>query len=119
MRLAILMLTCAFALTLSTAIFKLFAIQDEFWATMAWTSVGQMVLGYLLISRVSVRCQLGAKLHHDTGTVLAVNAANEAITLGGSLAQHYAPPVQGVWNEREQPTNRATSSSTSDRRMRV
>ncbi len=90
MRLAVLMLACAFTLTLSTAIFKLFAVRDEFWATMAWTSVGQVAFGLLLISQASVRCQLGAMLRHNPGTVLVVNAANEAINLGGSLAQRYA-----------------------------
>jgi uncharacterized membrane protein len=90
MRLAALMMACAFMIALSTAVFKLFAIRDEFWRTTAWTSVGQAVFGAGLLLRLSTWRELRSMLGGRAGTVLTVNAANEGINLGGILAQRYA-----------------------------
>lgn len=83
-------MACAFTLALSTAIFKVFAVEDEFWSTTSWTSVGQALFALLLLARRSTWRQLVAMLHGDAGLVVTVNATNEAINLGGSLAQRYA-----------------------------
>jgi hypothetical protein len=90
MRLAVLMLGSALMLALSTAIFKLFAVRDEFWTTTGWTGVGQALFGLLLLMRPSTCRQLRAMLHGNAGGVLTLNAANEGINLAGSLAQRYA-----------------------------
>ncbi|MEJ0020311.1 MAG: EamA family transporter [Acetobacteraceae bacterium] len=90
LRLAGFMLACAFTLALSTAIFKLFAVEDEFWSTTAWTSAGQALVGLLLLARGSTWRQLVMMLRGDAPLVVSVNAANEAINLAGSLAQRYA-----------------------------
>ncbi|HVC59007.1 MAG TPA: EamA family transporter [Acetobacteraceae bacterium] len=90
LRLAGLMLASAFMLGLSTAVFKLFAIENEFWATMAWTGVGQVIFGLGLLARAANRHRLRVILGGNTGVVITVNAMNEAINLAGSLAQRYA-----------------------------
>jgi hypothetical protein len=85
-----LMLACAFTLALSTAIFKVFAIQGEFWTTTAWTSVGQALFGLLFLLQASTWRQLIAMAHGGGALVAMVNAANEVINLAGSLSQRYA-----------------------------
>ena len=44
-RLAALMLTCGFAMALSGLIFKIFAIEVEFWTTTFWMFVGEGIFG--------------------------------------------------------------------------
>jgi uncharacterized membrane protein len=89
-RLAGLMLASAGMLGLSTALFKLFAIEIDFWTTTAWTSVGQVLFGLGLLMRASVRHQLRTMLGSNTTLVVGVNGANEALNLAGALAQRYA-----------------------------
>ena len=89
-RLAVMMLICAFFIALSTAIFKLFAIEDEFWTTTAWTSVGQALFGLTLLVHPPSRRQVREMLGASTRRIAVVNAFNEVINLGGALAQRYA-----------------------------
>ncbi len=89
-RLAGLMLASAFMLALATAVFKLFAIEDRFWTTTAWTGAGQALFGAGLLLRAANRRRLVEMLGQSTGFVLAVNAFNELINLAGALAQRYA-----------------------------
>ncbi len=90
LRLVVLMLGSALLVALSTAIFKLFAIRDEFWTTTAWTGVGQALFGLALLARPATWRELNSMLHDNAAVVLTVNATNEAINLGGLLAQRYA-----------------------------
>ena len=57
-RLPILVIASAFMASLNTVIFKLFAIRYEFWATTAWTGVGQALFGIALLLRRMVRRRL-------------------------------------------------------------
>ena len=52
-QLAALMLCAGFVLSLSTLIFKAFAIKDEFWATTFWMFAGEALfgVGFLCIGR--------------------------------------------------------------------
>jgi len=90
LRLAILMLSCAFILAVSSVIFKVFAIRDEFWSTTFWTYLGEALFGFWLLALPAQRRQFGALLRTNTGAVLGVNAANELINLGGGLSMRYA-----------------------------
>jgi hypothetical protein len=65
LRLAVLMLGSALMVALSTAIFKLFAIRDEFWTTTAWTGVGQALFGLALLARASTWRAFRTMLHGD------------------------------------------------------
>jgi uncharacterized membrane protein len=89
-QLAALMLCAGFVLSLSTLIFKAFAVKDEFWATTFWMFAGEALfgLGALCIGRY--RRQF-IDLCRSNGTALiAINASNELINLGGGLANRYA-----------------------------
>jgi uncharacterized membrane protein len=89
-RLAGLMLACAFALALSSLIFKVFALRDEFWTTAFWMFVGEAIFGAGLLLIAPFRRQFLAVLHANPGAVLAINGANELINLGGGLGNRYA-----------------------------
>ncbi len=56
-KLAALMLTCGFIMSLSTLIFKAFAVKDEFWATTFWMFAGEAIYGVALLCIPSYRAQ--------------------------------------------------------------
>ncbi|MGE5625522.1 MAG: EamA family transporter [Bacillota bacterium] len=90
LRLVLLMFSAAFILAVSSVIFKLFAVQDEFWATTFWTYLGEALYGFWLLALPGPRRQFTALLKTNTGAVLSVNAANELINLGGGLGMRFA-----------------------------
>ncbi|HEV2212459.1 MAG TPA: EamA family transporter [Gammaproteobacteria bacterium] len=90
LRLAVLMLSCALILAVSSVIFKAFAVRDDFWSTIFWTYFGEALFGFWLLALPGPRRQFFALLRRHTRAVLGVNAANELINLGGGLAARYA-----------------------------
>jgi drug/metabolite transporter (DMT)-like permease len=89
-RLAALMLTCGFAGALSGLIFKIFAIDVEFWTTTFWMYVGEALFGCALLLVPMYRRQLLAMLRVNTAALLSINGSNELINLGGGLGNRYA-----------------------------
>jgi drug/metabolite transporter (DMT)-like permease len=89
-QLAALMLCAGFVLSLSTLIFKVFAVQDEFWATAFWMFWGEALFGagFLCVGRI--RREFLHLLRTNGRALLAINASNELINLGGGLANRYA-----------------------------
>lgn len=90
LRLATLMLACGFALALSGLIFKVFAIEVEFWTTTFWMFVGEAIFGVALLAIGSYRRQFMALLRVNTVALLSINGSNELINLGGGLGNRYA-----------------------------
>jgi uncharacterized membrane protein len=88
--LALPMLACGFVLSLSTLIFKIFAVREEFWATTFWMFAGEAAFGagFLCLSRY--RSQFMRLLRTNTMALLAINGSNELINLGGGLGNRYA-----------------------------
>ena len=89
-RFVALMLACALCIAVSSLIFKLLALQDEFWPTTFWMFVGEGLFGLALLAIGAYRRQFVALLRSSPGAVLSINAANELINLGGSLGTRYA-----------------------------
>lgn len=89
-RLVVLMLICAFTMSLSSLIFKFFAVQDDFWKTVFWSYAGDAVFGAGLMCIAANRRQFAKMFRDNTGAVLGINASNELINLGGSIAASYA-----------------------------
>jgi drug/metabolite transporter (DMT)-like permease len=89
-RLAALMLACALSLALSSLIFKIFALRDEFWPTTFWMFVGEALFGAALLAVPSFRRQFFGLLRQNPGAVLSINAVNELINLGGGLGTRFA-----------------------------
>jgi drug/metabolite transporter (DMT)-like permease len=90
LRLIVLMLCSTFVLALSSVIFKLFAVRDEFWITTFWTYAGEAVFGIGIIAVPSYRRQFFALYKKNPGPVIAINGANELINLGGGVGVRFA-----------------------------
>jgi uncharacterized membrane protein len=90
LRLAIQMLGCGFVLSVATLIFKIFAVEVEFWTTTFWLFVGEAVFGAALLAVAPYRRQLFSLLRANTTALLSINASNELINLGGGLGNRYA-----------------------------
>lgn len=89
-QLVVRMLACALALALATLIFKAFAIEDEFWPTTFWTFAGEAAFGAALLAIPTFRREFTVALKANTRALLAINASNELINLGGGLGSRYA-----------------------------
>jgi uncharacterized membrane protein len=89
-RLVVRMLACALALAFATLIFKAFAIEDAFWPTTFWTFAGEAAFGAALLAMPGFRRAFMAVLKSNTRALLAINASNEMINLGGGLGSRYA-----------------------------
>jgi drug/metabolite transporter (DMT)-like permease len=90
LRLAALMLSAALVLALSSLIFKMFALRDDFWPTTFWMFVGEALFGAALLAIPSYRRQFIDLTRSNPGAVLSVNAVNELINLGGGLGTRFA-----------------------------
>ncbi len=90
LRLALLMIACSFLVAVSTLIFKIFALEVEFWTTTFWMFVGEALFGAALLVSASFRQEFMALLRTNTAPLLAVNGANELINVGGILGNRYA-----------------------------
>jgi hypothetical protein len=84
------MLACGLALAVSALIFKIFAIEVEFWTTTFWMFVGEAIFGAALLFVPVYRKQFLVLLRANTGALLSINGSNELINLGGGLGNRYA-----------------------------
>jgi len=87
---ALLVLAGTFVLSLSSVLFKLFAVPEEFWATTFWTFVGEGLFGAAILAVPVYRRQFLHLFRRNPGAVIGVNAANELINLGGGLGVRFA-----------------------------
>jgi drug/metabolite transporter (DMT)-like permease len=83
-------LACTATMAVSAVAFKYFAVKDAFWAVTFWSFAGQAVFGAVLLCIPHVRRQFLGMFQKHPGAVMAINAANELINLGGGLAARYA-----------------------------
>jgi uncharacterized membrane protein len=79
------MVGATFVLALSSVLFKLFAVRDQFWVTTFWINVGQCLFGAGILAVPRYRRQFLGLFRKSPGAVLAINGVNELINLGGSL----------------------------------
>ena len=84
------MLSCGFTSALGGLIFKIYAIDVEFWTTTFWMYVGEALFGCALLLVPAYRRQLAATLRVNTAALLSINGSNELINLGGGLGNRYA-----------------------------
>ncbi|HIH93672.1 TPA: hypothetical protein HA338_06405 [Methanosarcina acetivorans] len=77
------MLFCALEISLSSLIFKFFAVRDEFWILTFWNFFGQALFGVILMLAAKNRKQFSEMNHANAGALLSVNITNELINLGG------------------------------------
>lgn len=89
-RLVLLMLACAFSLAVSSIVFKLFAVREEFWPTTFWTYAGEAVFGAGVLAIPSERALFASLFRTNPAAVIGINGLNEIINLAGSLIARYA-----------------------------
>ena len=89
-RLIVLMLICAFLLSLSSIIFKFFAVHDEFWVTTFWTFAGEALFGIVLLAIPSYSKQFFSLIKSNLGAVLAIDGANELINIAGGIGVNFS-----------------------------
>jgi drug/metabolite transporter (DMT)-like permease len=89
-RLVVLMLACALCVALSSLIFKIFAVSNEFWTTTFWTFVGQAIIGAAILAVPAHRRQFVDLFRVHRAALITINASNELINLGGGLGARYA-----------------------------
>ncbi len=89
-RLFALMAAATFIVSLSSVLFKYFAVAETFWGTTFWTFVGEAVFGIGILLVPAYRRQFVALFKRSPGAVIGINAANELINLGGGLSVRYA-----------------------------
>jgi len=73
------MLFCDLAISLSSLIFKFFAVRDEFWTIIFWNFFGQALFGVILMLAAENRKQFSEMIHANAGALLSVNIAIELI----------------------------------------
>jgi uncharacterized membrane protein len=84
------MVLCAAALAVSSLIFKIFALREDFWPTTFWMFAGQAAFGLGLLSIRRYRQEFASLSRTHLGPLVTINAANELINIGGSLGARYA-----------------------------
>ncbi len=89
-RLIALMLVCTFALALTSLIFKIFALRDEFWTTMFWTFAGEGAFGAAILAVPRYRRVFLELMRTNPVPVLSINGVNELMNVSGSLGARYA-----------------------------
>jgi len=90
LKLVLLMLAATFVLSLSSVLFKFFAVRDDYWTTTFWNTAGEALFGFAILLAPHYRRQFMALFRKHPGPVIGVNAANELINLGGGLGVRYA-----------------------------
>jgi drug/metabolite transporter (DMT)-like permease len=89
-RLVMLMVGCAFLLSLTSLVFKFYAVNEDFWTTLFWSFAGQAAFGFAIMTIGRYRRQFLQLLRTHTGALIAVNTVNELVNLAGSLGTRYA-----------------------------
>jgi uncharacterized membrane protein len=79
-----------FVIALSSVIFKIFAVRDDYWVTTFWTFVGEALFGLVILAIPAYSRQLWQLIRLSPAAILTVNGANELINLGGGLGLRYA-----------------------------
>ncbi len=74
----------------SSLIFKYFAVPELFWPATFWTYVGEALFGAGILSFSSERRIFMKLIKTNPKVMLTMNAVNELVNLGGSLAARYA-----------------------------
>ncbi|HTQ12686.1 MAG TPA: DMT family transporter [Rhizomicrobium sp.] len=90
LRFVALMLGCGLVMSVSSVLFKYFAVRDDYWTVTFWNFAGEAVFGLAILAVPKYLVQFRSLFRRSPGAVIAVNGANELINLGGGLGVRYA-----------------------------
>lgn len=87
----LLMLTSSFLYACYDTLFKLIALEENFWVSTFWQIVGLFIFGlFLFISSKNHRSNFISLVKENSFKILALNAINEVINLTGTLLLAFA-----------------------------
>lgn len=89
-RTLLLALLSCFFIALSGVIFKFVAVEESFWVTSFWESLGIFLSSLILLTVTSYRRQFIGVLRNNRGKVISLNIANEIIVIIGKVTLNYA-----------------------------
>jgi drug/metabolite transporter (DMT)-like permease len=89
-RMVLLMLGAAISISLSVVLFKLFAVTEDFWSGIFWSSIGEVFFGVILLAQTSYRQQYLSFFTKPKRMILALGTINEIINIIGVWCVRYA-----------------------------
>jgi drug/metabolite transporter (DMT)-like permease len=96
-----LMILSAFMIAINALIFKIIALQENFWGTAFWEYVGGTIFGLLLFCFIKLyRTQFLATIAQSRVKVLALNSISELLNIFAKLLANFASllaPLALVW----------------------
>ena len=97
----LLMVLSAFMIAVNALIFKIVALQANFWGTAFWEYVGGLILGVLLFSFIKLyRQQFITTIKKNKTLVLGLNLFSELLNIAAKLLANFASllaPLALVW----------------------
>ena len=95
------MLLSAFMISVNALVFKIVALDQNFWGTAFWEYIGGGVFGLLLFTLIPLyRVQFIATIRKARIAVLSINLISELLNIGAKLAANFASllaPLVLVW----------------------
>lgn len=86
-----LMCLSSLLLSINAGVFKLVAIEYDFWTTLFWDYVGLIVIGLLLLTCVrTYRTQFFVVIKSNSASALGMNGMNELINVAAEMCFKYA-----------------------------
>ena len=96
-----LMVLSSFMIAVNALIFKIVALEGNFWGTAFWEYIGGAIFGLLLFSCLPLyRTQFIATIRRGKKAVLTINIVSELLNIGAKLAANFASllaPLVLVW----------------------
>jgi uncharacterized membrane protein len=96
-----LMILSAFMIAVNALVFKIVALDENFWGTAFWEYVGGGIFGLLLFSLIPLyRIQFIATIQRGKKAVLTINLVSELLNIAAKLAVNFASllaPLVIVW----------------------
>ncbi len=96
-----LMLGASLLLATSSLVFKVVAIETNFWTSTFWGYIGDVTIGIFFLTFIPLyRREFITVLRHSTRRVIGLNVCNELITIVAGLCMRFASllaPIALVW----------------------
>lgn len=95
-----LQMLASFLIALNYMVFKMFAIESDFWTVSFWQYAGFGIFGVFLVALPSYRTRFVESLRTNKRVIIGLNAFNELVNLSGVVVFTYASllaPVALVW----------------------
>ncbi|PIS22290.1 hypothetical protein COT50_02715 [candidate division WWE3 bacterium CG08_land_8_20_14_0_20_41_10] len=93
--LVLISISCLF-IALSGVIFKFIALEESFWVTSFWESLGIFLSSLILLTIKSYRYQFLHVLHKNRSKIIALNVVNETVVIVAKVTLNFATMLAPV-----------------------